>query len=466
MTTRSLALLLYGVPCAMLAASATEPFPSATVRDKIRGGLLGQILGDLNGLQHEMKYIGEPGNVTQYTPSLENGAWTDDDTDVEWIYVVEMERSGTLFIAPERISELWKSHINRRIWCSNLYVRQLMDIGLDPPLTGQIQFNPWADFNLSGQFLSETWGLIAPGMPRTAARLAHYYTRVAIDLEPAQAARMFAAMIATAFLTGDLEKILDAGAAAADPKSLMRRILADVRRWHRENPADWRATRRLIQQTYGHHDGAMRDRNGVELNGASTIAALLYGRGDFVETVRHAFNFGWDADNNAATSGTIIGVIQGERWFKRQGWNIKDVFRNTSRDNMPRDETITKFGDRLIALAGRIGKETPAGFAPLPVVAEQTAALRARFRPEVESEIAAGDNEQTLARAAYLAICLDLAPELKQRDSERWAKAVAALEGYPKALQALFHYSDIPGAEPLRRKMIAAGVRPPPRRGT
>jgi len=450
----------------MLAASAPEPFPSDTVRDKIRGGLLGQILGDLNGLKHEMKYIGEPGNVTQYAPSLENGAWTDDDTDVEWIYVVEMERSGTLFIAPERISELWKSHINRRIWCSNLYARQLMDLGLDPPLTGQIQFNPWADFNLSGQFLSETWGLIAPGMPRTAARLAHHYTRVAIDLEPAQAAQMFSAMVATAFVTGDLEKILDAGAAAADPKSLMRRILADVRRWHKENPSDWRATRRLIQQTYGHHNGAMRDRNGVELNGASTIAALLYGRGDFVETVRHAFNFGWDADNNAATSGTIIGVIQGERWFKRQGWKIKDVFRNTSRDNMPRDETITKFGDRLIALAGRVmaggaEAETPGNVAPLPNPAEQTAALRAKLRPEIESEIAAGDDEQTLARAAYLAICLDLASDLKQRDPERWAKAVAALEGYPKVLQALFHYSDIPGAEPLRRKMIAAGVKPP-----
>jgi ADP-ribosylglycohydrolase len=450
----------------MLAASAAQPFPSDTVRDKIRGGLLGQILGDLNGLKHEMKYIGEPGNVTQYTPSLENGAWTDDDTDIEWIYAVEMERSGTLFLAPERISELWKSHINRRIWCSNLYVRQLMDLGFDPPLTGQIQFNPWADFNLSGQFLSETWGLIAPGLPRTAARLAHHYTRVAIDLEPAQAAQMFSAMIATAFLTGDLEKILDAGAAAADPKSLMRRILAGVRRWHKENPSDWRATRRLIQQTYGHHNGAMRDRNGVELNGASTIAALLYGRGDFVETVRHSFNFGWDADNNAATSGTIVGVIQGERWLKRQGWKITDVFRNTSRDNMPRDETITKFGDRLIALAGRVmaggaAAETPGNIAPLPVVAEQTAALRAKFGPEIESEIAAGDNEQALARAAYMAICLDLAPELKQRDPERWAKAVAALEGYPRALQALFHYSDIPGAEPLRRKMIAAGVKPP-----
>jgi ADP-ribosylglycohydrolase len=439
---------------------AAAPVPEA-VRDKIRGGLLGQIIGDLDGLRHEMKYIAEPGNVAGYRPSLEAGAWTDDDTDIEWVYVVEMERSRTLFLAPERISELWKSHINRRIWCSNLYVRQLMDLGLDPPLTGQLQLNPWADFNLSGQFLSETWGLIAPGRPRVAARLAHHYTRVAIDLEPAQAAQVFAAMIATAFTTGDIGRILDAGAAAADQKSLMRRILADVRRWHQEHPSDWRATRRLLQQTYGRHDGAMRDRNGVELNGGSTVAALLYGGGDFTETLRHAFNFGWDADNNAATSGAIVGVIKGERWIKRQGWPIRDVFRNTSRDNMPRQETITKFGDRLIALAELVSDATPAGYTPLADPARQAAELGARLGPEIEHDIVAADNEQLMARAAYLAIALDLAAGLKARDPERWAKAVAALEGYPKVLQALFFYSDIPGADALRRKMIEAGVRPP-----
>jgi hypothetical protein len=451
---RLLVVLLFST--ALVAA----PVPDA-VRDKIRGGLLGQILGDLDGLKHEMKYIAEPGNVSAYTPALETGAWTDDDTDIEWIYVVEMERSRTLLLTPERIGELWKSHINRRIWCSNLYVRQLLDLGLDPPLTGQVQLNPWADFNLSGQFLSETWGLIAPGRPRVAARLAHHYTRVAIDLEPAQAAQMFAAMIATAFVTDDMGKVLDAGAAAADPKSIMRRILTDVRRWHRENPADWRATRRLIQQTYGRHNGAMRDRNGVELNGGSTVAALLYGGGDFVETLRHAFNFGWDADNNAATSGAIVGVMKGERWIKRQGWAIRDVFRNTSRDNMPRDETITKFGDRLIALAGLVSGDTPAGSTPLPDPARQAAELRAKLGAEIERDVAAGDNEQFMARAAYLAISLELAAELKRRDPERWTKAVAALERYPRVLQALFYYSDIPGAEPLRRKMVEAGVKPP-----
>ena len=41
------------------------------LEDKIRGGLLAQLLGNLNGLPHENKYYDEPGNVEQYTPALE-----------------------------------------------------------------------------------------------------------------------------------------------------------------------------------------------------------------------------------------------------------------------------------------------------------------------------------------------------------------------------------------------------------
>jgi ADP-ribosylglycohydrolase len=51
---------------------------------------------------------------------------------------------------------------------------------------------------------------------------------------------------------------------------------------------------------------------------SACIAALLYGKGDFFETMRHAFNSGWDADNNAATSGTVIGVTKGYKWITDQ----------------------------------------------------------------------------------------------------------------------------------------------------
>ena len=482
MQRRDFLMLAAGVPLlAQTKQGAAAEIPADVLEDKIRGGFLGQVIGDLNGLKHEMKYIAEPGNVQEYTPALPDGAWTDDDTDVEWPYLIEMQKTNTILLPYPRISEVWKKHINRRIWCSHLYLRQILDLGIDPPLTGKIEINPWADFNLSGQFVSESWGLISPGMPQTAARIGIHYTHVSIDGEAIQSTQMMDAMIATAFFTSDMEKILDAGAAAVDPKSVMRGIVADVRQWSRQNPKDWRATRKLTKDKYCRYGGQdMRDRNGVWLNGASTVSALIYGDGDFVQTVRYAFNFGWDADNNAAASGAILGVLKGNKSLMAQGWDIKDKFRNTSRDDVPEDETITSYGDRLLAVAERniiqrggskatsngkpvyrIPVEKPANVELLPDLRKQHAALQSQFRGEIEKGVAAGANSQEKARAAYLAICLDLAAELKQKHPQPWAQALQALAGYPKVMQAIFFEAPFPAGDEIRRKAQAAGLERP-----
>ena len=47
------------------------------------------------------------------------------------------------------------------------------------------------------------------------------------------------------------------------------------------------------------------------------------------------FNYGWDADNAAATAGTILGVIKGYRWMMSRGWQIVDRYRNETRGKMP-----------------------------------------------------------------------------------------------------------------------------------
>ena len=453
--------------------------PAEVLQDKIHGGLLGQLLGNLNGLPHEMKYIDEPGDVEEYTPALPEGAHTDDDTDLEWVYVCAIQQSPTVLLAPGHVTALWKRHVNDRIWCANHYARQLMDLGIEPPLTGYVAVNPWSDFNISGQFVCETFGLIAPGMPQTAARIGLHYTRVTIEGEPAQTTQMFTAMIATALLTDQIPVILDAGAAAVDPKSQIARIATDVRAWHAEHPDDWRAARRLIKEKYSRYEGAMRDRNGYELNTASTIAALLYGKGDFVETLRTAFNFGWDADNNAATAGTIVGAIRGHRWMRAQGWEIVDRYQNTSRPGLPDDETITRFAGRLASVADRVIREEggeridadggtiyrirrqePGNVEPLADPAEQFAKLRSKLKPEIEAALTGEAKPQARARAVYLAICLDLAEPLRRQAPEQWSQALEALEQYPGLLRALAD-SPTPAAAELRKRATAVGVGKP-----
>lgn len=448
-----------------------------TLEDKIHGGLIAQLLGNLNGLPHENKYYNEPGNVTEYAPALPEGARTDDDTDIEWVYIVGMQRAGTVMLAPEQITELWKKHINDRIWCSNLYVRRLMDIGIDPPLTGSLALNPWANFNISGQFVCESFGLVAPAMPQTAARIGLNYTHVSIDGEPAQSTQLFTAMIATAFFTDDLDAIIDAGVACVDPDSALVPIISDVRRWHKEYPDDWRATRRLIRDKYTLYESRTRNQNGYELCTAATVVSLLYGKGDLVETLTHAFNFGWDADNNAATAATVIGVIKGRRWILNQGWDIKDVYRNTTRPGMPEDETITGFGDRLVEVAGRVISENggtkvsrngetfcrirvqkPANVQRLAKVDEQIVSLRSALWPQIKACLADGATVEQRARAGYLAICLGLADRVRSRRPELWAQALDALRRQPGLLDVMFSKSPGPAGDKLRAAAVAVGL--------
>jgi hypothetical protein len=412
------------------------------LEDKIRGGLLAQLLGNLNGLPHENKYYDEPGNVQQYTPSLADGAWTDDDTDIEWVYISAIQRDRTVMLGPERITSLWKQNINDHIWCANLYARRLMDIGIDPPLTGKLALNPWSSFNISGQFICESFGLVAPGMPQTAARIGLNYTHVTIDAEPAQTTQLFTAMIAMAFITNDIDAILDAGVDSVDPDSRILPIIKDVCWWYKQHPGDWRTTRQLIRDKYKLYESRTRNQNGYELCTAATVAALLYGRGDLVNTLIHAFNFGWDADNNAATAATIIGVIKGNRWIQQQDWKIKDIYRNTTRPSMPEDETISSFGDRIIEVAGhviienggskirrdgkdfyRILMQKPANIETLPDIKEQFAKLRTKLKPQIEAGFTDSATTPQQARAAYLAICLGMVEEFRSNDTEdgnRW----------------------------------------------
>jgi hypothetical protein len=355
-----------------------------------------------------------------------------------------------------------------------------MDIGIKPPLTGRFALNPWADFNISGQFLCETFGLLAPGMPQTAARIGLNYTRVAIDAEPAQTTQLFTSMIATAYITDEMERILDAGVASLDSKSVIGEIAADVRRWHRQYPDQWRTTRRLVKEKYSRHGGKMRDKNGYELNTASIIASLLYGQGDLAKTLMTAFNFGWDADCNAATAGTIVGVIRGYRWMMAQDWQIVDRYTNTTREEMPEDETITSFADRLSELAERviterggervvvngrvvyrIRSEKPANIEPLPNPAEQVINMRTKMKSEIEAGIASTRTSKEKARAAYLAICLNLSEPLSEKYPDQWMKALDALNNYWKLVQVLYYHSPVPAGDKLRAKATAAGLKKP-----
>jgi len=443
---------LLATSCARHEQEHYREISAELLSDKINGGIIGQFFGNLNGLEHENKYTHEPGNVTEYIPDLSGGAFTDDDTDIEFVYVYHMLQWDQLMLPYDTICDLWKENISDLIWCSNRYARNMMELGIHPPYTGRIALNPWAVFNISGQFLSEQFGLISPGMPRTAAMIGTHYTHVAIDGEPTQTTQLYDAMIATSFFEDDFMEVIRAGLAAVDPNSEIHDIVSNVIDWYQSHPDDWRATRLSIKETYwnGEYGGAGGS-NGYRIITAATIASILHGEGDFVEAILHSFNFGWDADNISAMVGTIMGVLNGEKWIREQGWVIKDEYRNNRRPGLPTDLTITEFagmhyklatrvilekGGKAIEMDGkpgyRIKTEEPANIEPLPVPLNRLEELRAEWGPVILEELH-GDSVQR-ARAAYMAICLGLVDQTAAEGTDTWFKALEAFKPYYESL--------------------------------
>jgi hypothetical protein len=468
-----IAVLLF-VPSLARAADRFVDISDDVLADKIRGGVIGQIFGDLNGLPHEMMYIDLPGKVERYTPSLPEGAVSDDDTDVEWVHLYYMDKTATTLLPYAKVAEIWKRHLNRRIWTANDYARRLMDLGIEPPFTGRIALNPMSVFNISGQFCAESFGLCAPAMPRTASRIGLHYTHITIDGEPAQQTQFFDTIIALAFVESDIDSLLDAGAASLDPKSKLVEIVRDTRAWCRECP-DWHDARKKIHDKYTLHNNELPDKNGYHLNTAAVVAGLIYGKGDFAETLRMVFNIGWDADCTAATAGTVVGVMKGGKWFDDKGWLGKDVYKNISRDGMPMDETVTGYAERIHRIAQRVilesggssrraddGKtvfriplEAPANVEPLPQPLNRLDELRKTFGASIEKDLTGSDIDKS--RAAYLAICLGEAPRLAKDRAADWKSALEALKQHTGLINKL-HGAPPSVAAEFQKRFSGAGV--------
>src|SRR6056297_1114252 len=108
---------------------------------KVYGSWIGQIIGNIYGLPHENAYKNEPGPDNFPIGYLDlsrmqkvNGAFSDDDTDLEYMYLLQMEKHGP---EPtyEQLVEAWKYHIRNRVWLANRAALGLMHFGFTPPVT-------------------------------------------------------------------------------------------------------------------------------------------------------------------------------------------------------------------------------------------------------------------------------------------------------------------------------------------
>jgi len=333
--------------------------------DHIRGGWTGMLIGGIEGLAHEFKYIGEPRATLPDYALLPNGARSDDDNDFEWTHLWFMDKEGALKIPYPRIVEIWKANMNRGLWCANREARKLMDQGLLPPETANPASNSYAPYNLSGQFCVEACGMIAPGMPQTAADLGLHYARIAVSGEPLQATRYWTTLISlVAVRNSPLEDLLRESLQAVDPASAQAEAVQGAIKAFHDHPGDWKAARRVFHEkwyvsrkepwTPDAQPPKWND-NSTPLNGAMVLLALLYGNGDFYKTGQYAMALGYDADCNAATACAVVGQRVGFAAIERlPGFHMPDRYVNQTRPQLPNECKVSDQAELMLRLCEKV----------------------------------------------------------------------------------------------------------------
>lgn len=161
---------------------------------------------------------------------------------------------------------------------------------------------------IGAQIFIDCYGMVVPGNPREAARLAGMSARVSHDGEAVYGAQVMAAMVSLAFTVKDIDAVLDGAIEVIPQDSLIAQVHRDVRQWCREN-SDWNDTFARINERYGYsrYGGNCH----VVPNHAVMVMAWSYGHNDFFKTMSIVATAGWDTDCNAGNVGSVSALIAG-----------------------------------------------------------------------------------------------------------------------------------------------------------
>ena len=383
------AILILLVPAANVQAKE-RVITHEELMDKLSGFWIGQLLGNYLGLPFENNYVEKPVPILvdrYYTfrddPSLEinrddwrgyihiftdamEGAFGDDDTDIEFVTLHAVEKFGLDITYPE-ITEMWKKHINRRIWVANATARELMEKGLVAPDTGRKENNEnW--FQIDPQLVNEIWSAFYPGMTRRAAERAEWGARITNDDWGTHPTIAYGVMLSAAFFEKDVEKLVQMAIERVPNEGPFAEGMRDVVKWHKQYD-NWRDTRRKIHEKYykykkGSYEAPVSVVSSLQ-NGLCGIMAILYGEGDYMKTVGIAASAGYDCDNQAATCGALIGIRNGLSGLgdkaiditlnipSRQEWDepFNNLYCNYTRDDLPIVTPISEIVERIAKIA-------------------------------------------------------------------------------------------------------------------
>ncbi len=395
--------------------------------NKLYGFWLGQCIANWTGLVTELDKIGgegphgefytrenwgqpdhaaiwaEPGVPSALSDTIdwvyedESGIWgADDDTDIEYIYQHLLLGHRTSILSGGQIRDGWLKHIysedespftgydgskENYLWVSNQRAHDLMRVkGLSPPATSDPANNP--DFEMiDAQLTTEIFGLFAPARPDVALKMAYLPIRTTARENAAWASEFYVVMHSLASFVDQNLSMKDQIMWLADkarkrlPTDSYSAKMFDFVKDRYETGARWEQVRDELYVRYQVEqlDGYNLSSRNLFCNGcfasginfAASIVSLLYGEGDYQNTVMIAVLAGWDSDNPAATWGGLLGFMHGKDGIEQAfGKTFSDRFNiHRTRRNFPNNgiDTFQAMAEKGVFVIDRVVQEEMGG---------------------------------------------------------------------------------------------------------
>lgn len=193
--------------------------------------------------------------------------------------------------------------------------------GIRAPESGSIAQNGAAVAEqIGGQIFIDTWGLVSPGNTDLAAKLAQAAASATHGGNGVYGGIFIAVCISCAFEETDIEKIIEKGLSYIPADCEYTKVVRAVVDYFHRNPDSWEDCFHYIYENFGYdkYPGNCH----IIPNIAVMILSLLYGKGDFSESILICNMCGWDTDCNVGNIATILGVRNGgadidyDKWRK------------------------------------------------------------------------------------------------------------------------------------------------------
>lgn len=312
-------IMLSVTALALLASSSTaqgfRQIDLDVLQDKMRGAWAGQMIGVSYGAPYEFHYQGSimEDPIRAWEPGFVDNSIHQDDLYVEMTFLRALEVHG-LDITYEQAGQAFADS-QYGLWHANYYGRENCRNGIMPPLSGDPFHNAHFD-DIDYQIEADFGGIICPGMPLASNRISDVFGHVMNYGDGVYGGMWVAAMYAEAYFESDVETVVRRALLAIPAESTYAMLIQDVLDFHAKEPDDWRACWQMLEDKWGHVDLCPEGRGApfnidAKLNGGYIAMGLLYGDGDWEETLVVSTRCGQDNDCNPSNAAGVLGCILG-----------------------------------------------------------------------------------------------------------------------------------------------------------